>query len=401
MTANYAQRNAGSACVATHGLRIVQAIASVENPAAGTTYCVTRLSETLASMGHAVDLVSTGPPSEDVRGSLRIKSCAASFSGIPVLGRLRFSAEFAHEMARSAAAGALLHSNGLWLMPNVYPGRAARRSGVPLVVSPHGMLAEGALVFSPGKKRIFDALLQRRVLDAVTCFHATAAAEVEEIRAYGLKAPVALIPNGIDVPVAVDRVRKGSLPRTVLYLGRIHPKKGLDRLLVAWSRVEAAHPGWQLRIVGPGENGHDRELQAQANALGLTRVRFEEGVYGDAKAAAYRAADLFVLPTISENFAMVVAEALAAGTPVISTKGAPWGGLVEHRCGWWIDHGPEPLAAALTAAMALPPGELKEMGERGRMWMLSDFSWQRVASSMSDVYRWCLGRGNRPDTIAT
>ena len=114
-------------------------------------------------------------------------------------------------------------------------------------------------------------------------------------------------------------------------------------------------------------------------ALGLTRVSVEGPIYGDAKTAAYREADLFVLPTLNENFGLTVAEALAAGTPAISTKGAPWSGLESEGCGWWIDHGVEPLAAALAHAMALPREALKAMGDKGREWMARDFSWDRVA----------------------
>jgi glycosyltransferase involved in cell wall biosynthesis len=126
--------------------------------------------------------------------------------------------------------------------------------------------------------------------------------------------------------------------------------------------------GHSPREVGPPEAGHDDELRALAMALGLTRVSVEGPIYGDAKTTAYRDADVFVLPTLNENFGLTVAEALAAGTPAISTKGAPWNGLESEGCGWWIDHGVEPLAEALARAMALPREALKEMGDKGREW---------------------------------
>ena len=176
-------------------------------------------------------------------------------------------------------------------------------------------------------------------------------------------------------------------------LGRIHPKKGLDRLVRAWAKVEAAHPEWRLRIVGPDELGHAGELAALAAELKTQRVSIEDSVAGDAKTAAYREADLFVLPTLNENFAITVAEALAAGTPVIATKGAPWRGLQSEGCGWWIDHGVEPLAAALANAMAMRREALQAMGAKGRAWMARDFSWDRVAHDMLDVYRWLALRG--------
>jgi glycosyltransferase involved in cell wall biosynthesis len=286
-------------------------------------------------------------------------------------------------------------------MPTIYPARHAKRHNAPLVQSPRGMLAAAALKFSAQKKRLFAALVQRRALNAVTCFHATSREEMADIRAYGLDAPVAVIPNGIDVPVLDGGTRPDPAgPRTLLYVGRLHAIKGLDRLLEAWARIEARHPEWRLRIVGPSERAHRIELETVATRLKLARVSFEDALFGNAKLAALQAADLLVLPTLNENFAMIVAEALAAGLPVVATKGAPWAGLVEHRCGWWIDHGVEPLVATLTEAMAMPREALAAMGARGRIWMARDFAWERIAGDMLDVYRWCAGRGDRPDCVS-
>jgi glycosyltransferase involved in cell wall biosynthesis len=132
----------------------------------------------------------------------------------------------------------------------------------------------------------------------------------------------------------------------------------------------------------------------------LTRVDVEGPVYGPAKLDAYRQADLFVLPTLNENFGMAVAEALAVGVPVISTKGAPWSGLEREGCGWWIEHGEAPLADALLEATSRPAAALRYMGAQGRRWMARDFSWDRVASDMADVYAWLAGRAPAPATVS-
>ena len=154
-----------------------------------------------------------------------------------------------------------------------------------------------------------------------------------------------------------------------------------------------------VKIVGPAELGHDAELRALAEELKLNRISIELPVYGENKRAVFEGADVFVLSSLNENFAMTVAESLAAGTPVISTKGAPWRGLETERCGWWIEPGVEPLAAALARAMVLPREELAEMGARGRAWMARDFGWETAAEKTLAVYLWLAGRSPRPDHV--
>ena len=379
------------------GMKAVQVVASLENAAAGPSYSVARLAEALAGQGVESRVMSTGAPGCAQRGGARFEAYRADYANAPVLRALKASRALARAIDAAAANGAILHAHGLWLMPNVYPAEAARRHGAPLVLSPRGMLAPRALQFSRAKKAVFSALAQTRTLRAVACFHATADSEVDDVRVAGYGAPVAVLPNGVDIPP--QAARPNGPQRTMLYLGRVHPKKGLDQLLEAWAWLESTHPDWRLRIVGPSEIGHGEVLQAQAGRLGLERVTFEAGLFGDARLEAYREADVFVLPTLSENFGMVVAEALAAGTPVICSKGAPWAGLETERCGWWTDHGAEALAGALGEAMARPRAELAAMGARGRDWMIRDFSWAGVAVRMARVYAWLKAEEDRPPWV--
>lgn len=392
-------------------MQTVQVVASLANESAGTSYTVRRLAEALADRGHNSEIMSVQIPGTNHTAKSSIESgrgwfvqshvLRRDYARWPILRRLGLSSELAHSVKSAVMNGALLHSHGLWLMPNVYAGRAAANSRRSLVVSPHGMLGPAALNFSRHRKRLFWLVAQRRALDAVACFHATAPSEVEDIRAFGLRQPICVVPNGIDLPalpVLSERLAPIS-PRTVLYLGRLHPIKGLDRLVHAWSQIAPSHKDWQLRIVGPSEAGYVEELQRLASRLNAERVQFEDALFGPDKLTAYREAELFVLPTHKENFAMVVAEALAAGTPVVCTKGAPWRGLLENGCGWWIDQGVAPLAACLADAMTRPRRELQTMGLRGRAWMGQEFSWESVAASMERVYLWSLGLGERPDDL--
>jgi glycosyltransferase involved in cell wall biosynthesis len=328
-------------------------------------------------------------------------SCfSRDWSHVPILRDLRCSAGLARALHQLAPKVDVIHDHGLWLMPNVEAGRAALLAGKPFIVAPRGMLAPAALSFSRIKKRIVWAFLQGEVLRRATCIHATSEQEHDEIRDFGLNNPIAIVPNGIDLPEpAVRPVSSTTNGRIVLSLGRLHPKKGLDRLVHAWATIEAAYPAWRLRIVGPDELGYAGKLAALARELKAQRISFGKSVAGDAKIAAYQQADLFVLPTLNENFAITVAEALAVGTPVIATKGAPWRGLESEGCGWWIEHGIEPLAAALANAMAMTREKLQAMGAKGRSWVSRDFSWDRVARDMLDLYRWLALRGELPSTV--
>jgi glycosyltransferase involved in cell wall biosynthesis len=295
------------------------------------------------------------------------------------------------QAALRTASADVVHTHGLWLAPNVY-----RPPGKVFVISPRGMLGPAALAFSRSKKRLMWAAFQGRAARAAALLHATSDQEHDEIRAFGLTNPVAVIPNGIDVPL-LERPASGPI-RTVLTLGRIHPKKNLTGLIRAWSRL-ADRQGWRLRIVGPDEGGHAGELRALVAELGLDDVVVDGPVFGAGKLAAYREADLFVLSTLNENFAMTVAEALAAGTPVVSTKGAPWAGLEAEGCGWWVDHGEAAMTQALAAAMARPAEALAAMGAKGRDWMLRDYSWTRIGRDMLAAYEWAVRGGTPPGTV--
>jgi glycosyltransferase involved in cell wall biosynthesis len=384
--------------------RAAHVIAGLDLVYGGPSYSVPRLCKALATAGVETTLFSVAGGEDGRRDTYEegYRDCrfAWDYARIPILRGLRSSQGLSSALRDVALTADVIHNHGLWLMPNVRAGVAAACNRIPLVVSPRGMLAPAALAFSRVKKRAFWALLQGPTIRGAACIHATSEQEYEEIRSFGLANPVAVIPNGIDLPeLAAQPAAAPVAERVVLSLGRIHPKKGLIFLVHAWSKVEAKFPGWRLKIVGPPEAGHDGELRALATALGLARASFGGPIYGAAKTTAYRDADVFVLPTLNDNFGLTVAEALAAGTSAITTKGAPWSGLESEGCGWWINHGVEPLAAALAQAMALPREALKAMGEKGSKWMVRDFSWDRIARDMLNVYLWLAGRAGPPPAI--
>lgn len=363
----------------------------------GPSYTVPRLTEALGANGWEAQIAALEAPASNTRGGVPISEFGRDTALIPSLAKLGRSRGMSQKLGELGSD--VIHAHGLWMMPSVYAARVAKKTGQPFVLAPRGMLGADALRFSATAKRLFWAFWQQRAVAQVSCFHATAESELEDIRAFGLSAPVAIIPNGVDLPNRTYIAKTTRAP-FVLSLGRLHPKKGLECLISAFSRVATEFPDWRLRIVGMDEGGHSDVLRRAISVAGLEdRVRLEAPVFGQGKFDLMARASLFVLPSLHENFAVTVAESLAVETPVISSKGAPWRGLEDHGCGWWVDHGVEPLAASLRHSMGLTPQARAEMGRRGREWMQSDFAWVSIGERMAEVYDWLLGRGPQPACV--
>jgi len=375
-------------------MRLIHAIPHVDEEASGPSYSTPRLCHALAERGHQVELFSLARG----RAKALCKVVARTFPEGPKIARLGLSDAMRRGLAAAAKGADVLHSHSLWMMPNVYPAWAAARTGAPLVVSPRGALSPVALARSPRRKRLFWDVLQGPAVRQASLIHATSELEYRDVRAFGLAQPVAVIPNGVDVARDNAVGERPAGQRRLLYLGRLHPIKGLNQLLAAWADLRPRFPDWELRLVGPDEGGYGEALRREM-AGGLYGVRFVGAQYGADKRAEYAAAELFVLPSHSENFGMAVAEALAAGRPVVTTTGTPWAGLAEHGCGWRVAPTAEGLGAALAEAMALDREILDAMGARGRDWMARDFGWPRLGEAMETAYRWLLDGGAAPDCL--
>ena len=312
---------------------VIHVVAGLHPSAGGPSRTVVQLTDALARHQElAVTLLTQsliGDPS--VASAAYVKRRMAES---PSRNSLRFGLPVRRELKSLTRlqTPALIHSHGLWTPVNHWASVAARRKSMPLIIQPRGMLEPWALSHKALKKRIAMALFQRRDLESARLLIATAAMEYESIRALGLRQPVAVIPNGVLFGPATGPIDAAiaPLPRrrecTALFLSRVHPKKGILNLLNAWAEV--APQGWRLQIAGPDEGGHLADVMALARKRGIDHaVEYLGELAGEAKAQAFLNADLFVLPTFSENFGVVVAEALAHGLPVITTRGAPWADL--------------------------------------------------------------------------
>lgn len=389
-------------------LRVVQVVASINVETGGPAVSVTRLADQLAGAGLDVRVATLdyrrhGPPAPLLRARLQAVEAdwwAQHFRG--------WSPAFGRTLRAMGAESDVIHGHGLWMFPNREARRAAGAARIPLVISPRGMLEAWSLRRSRWKKRVAWILFERRNLELAAGFHATSAEEALSIRQLGLRQPIAVLPNGVDVPgpeIRGERARlEARFPELrgrewVLFLSRLHPKKGVTELLDAWGAVAGRAADWHLVIAGPGEAGYRAQLERQVAAGRLPRVTLTGPLAGAEKEGAFAGAGVFVLPTHSENFGLVIAEALGRGVPVLTTRAAPWSGIVQEGCGWWIEMRPPELAAALEAALATPREERGRMGQRGRRWIEAQYGWANVAREMQGFYRWLRGGSVQPHCV--
>jgi glycosyltransferase involved in cell wall biosynthesis len=368
----------------------------------GPSHSVVRLTDALAADPNlSVTLVSHSDPTlESIPSSNALvhRETALSSNQAALVSGLVDRGLVKDALARQCVD--LLHIHSIWHLSNHWAMRLAERHWIPLICHPRGMLEPWSLLYRGWKKRLALSLFHRADLERTRGFIATSIMESESIRRMGLRQPVAIIPNGVDFPVTApgaNEARAAGGERIVLFLSRIHPKKGVLVLLKAWAQCAA--PGWRLVLAGPDEGGHLREVMRDVAALGIAdKVTYVGEVRGAGKEAAYRSANLFVLPSFGENFGLVIAEALAYGVPVITTRHTPWSHLETDGCGWWIDAGVEPLVDALRRAMALPDDTRREMGRRGQE-HVARYQWSNTARQTAAFYDWILGQGERPDFV--
>ena len=282
----------------------------------------------------------------------------------------------------------VVHLTGVYNFPTFPTVFWSRCLNKPLIWSPRGALQRWEGSSRVGAKAVWDFLWYHTADRLELTMHVTSEQESLEASARFPKLRMAMIPNGVDVPVDLNRVgRHGEL--RMLFIGRLDPKKGIESLLKACSLVDSAPP-WRLAIAGWGAPEYVSQLNEQVHALGLSgRVEMLGAVVSKEKKELFECSDVALVPSYTENFAIVVAEALAHGVPVIASKGTPWSRLEEMNCGLWVDNDPKSLATAIRSTGTMP---LQDMGLRGREWMQKEFSWASVTNQMLALYNQCARR---------
>ena len=304
----------------------------------------------------------------------------------------------------------ILSTHGLWKYCSVASHQWHRRSGQPYIVHPHGMLEPWALRNAMWKKRIAALLYEHTHLHDAACLRALCEAEEQSIRAYGMRNPICIIPNGVDLPELVESsalevesppIQKFAQGRKVLlYLGRLHPKKNVANLVRAWKQtLDSDAPisnSWILAIAGWGKTAYEQKLQDLAAG---PSVVFVGAQFGAEKNACYRACDAFILPSLSEGLPIAVLEAWAHAKPVLMTPECNLPEGFAAGAALQIGTTPEQIAAGLKQLAEMSDDDRRAMGACGRTLVATKFLWPQIGEQMRSVYDWVLGRGPTPQTV--
>lgn len=361
-------------------MKVIHFIPSIDRKAGGTSSYIQQLAKEL---GKLCELYIVTTPSEN---PTIIKNAQVKF--IPCSWKEKKAMKSAWNKLLREIKPDIVHINCCWLPQCAWAQLWAQESGYKVILSPHGML-EPWIISRHYWTRKLPALLlyQKKAIKKADCLHATAESEKENLLKLGYNNRIEIIANGIDVENIIMRTN-WQRKKQILFLSRIHVKKGIEFLLKAVAELKKELTGYMVHIVGEGDEHYINTLKMECQRLGIeSMINFSGGVYGEQKWSLFRDADVFVLPTYSENFGIVIAEALASGTPVITTNGTPWKELNSQHCGWYTNVGTEPIKTALQSFLSLSIEELKQMGENGRGLIENKYSTKKISQDMFLLYK--------------
>lgn len=367
----------------------VAAACGITPRAGGLYYAVGALYRTLCAQGWSVSVFGD-------RASFSEQDRAfwdpVKVNPYKAFGPLRASYDLYPLLAASNAD--VVHQHGIWLADQKVCSAWGRKSGVPVVISPHGMLDSWALANSAWKKKLIAAWFANRSLNDATCIHALCQSELESVRAYGLRNPVAVIPNGVDLPDLSAASPPIRPEKRLLFMGRLHPKKGVSELIEAWKKCSG---DWKLIIAGWDDGGHEETFRRQAK--GSDSIEFAGPRFGEDKEALLRSVDAFILPSFSEGLPMTVLEAWSYGLPVLMT---PFCNLPEgfkHQAAVKIEPDRDSIFQGLETVFAMSDEQRRSLGVNGRRLVEDNFTWSKIAEQMGKVYEWCLTGGDAPECM--
>ncbi len=379
-------------------MRILQIVPSVALSAGGVARVVIDLSTALAQNGHTVDLVTLeNPPG----GEFTIPDLPHLIRhDFRALGLLRHLVYHYSKINNLIAQADVVHIHGLWQPANYQIWKACRRIGKPVVLTVHGMLDPWSMNYHWLRKQLYYGFREQALIEGATLLHFTA--ELEKQKAspwYSDATPTVVIPpvvctEDFDRLPAPDEYKKTfpqlkDVKNFVLFIGRIHPKKGLETLISAFARYAPQDPDMSLVIAGPGEPAYRYSLVQLIDRLGISaRVHMLDAVNGRPKYELYRGAILFATISYQENFGVVFAESLSCKTPVLMTQGVDiYPDILEQKIGFITEPKIDLATQALSDILLKNRDKLTEFGERGRQWVLNTLSPQAVAERWVAEYQ--------------
>lgn len=362
-------------------MKVIHFIGSIDKLAGGTTAYMQLLAKELQ---HYTELIIAAGMSEK---PVKIEGVKTHFFDISLKNALNWEKEFTAFLKLEKPD--LVHINGIW-MPQLWIfQKAAQKQDIKVILTPHGMLEPYILNRHPLKKKIALALYQDKAIKRANIIHATANSELQQIQKLGYNQQAAIIPNGVDlseINTSKNWENKSNQTFNILFLSRVHPKKGIEFLINAIAQIK--NPKIQITIAGEGNLEYINSLKKLSKSQNVdNQFNFIGGIYGNKKWELYQNSDLFVLPTYSENFGIVIAEALAVGLPVITTTGTPWNELNDFNCGWWIDLTVENLVNTINHASGKNIDELKIMGENGQKLIKEKYDIKAIAKQFYELYK--------------
>ena len=294
----------------------------------------------------------------------------------------------------------LIQIQSMWDLPYHKVILEARKQNIPYIVTPRGMLEPWSLSQKKWKKKLAWWLYQRNDVQKSVCVFTTAKMEAEHVSNLGITTCKVVIPNGIETDAYPCKSSVEGVKKQVLFLSRVHVKKGIELLFEAWKRLHSDYVDWQLLVIGNGEAEYIHSLENRVESLGLKdSIKILPPVFGEAKIKVYQESALFCLPSFSENFGMVIAEAMSCGTPVITTTNCPWEILNETNTGWCVDLSVDNLERALREAMGMDANALYDMGQRASKLIYDNFDYRSVTRKTLRLYEWLLNSGEKPEFV--
>lgn len=345
-------------------------------------------------MAQGVEAVMLMPPLT-AGGSLIREDIPVCYTRRPLDRRFEYTPSLSRTLAGIKEVE-LYHIQGLWQHLGHGVAAYARKKNIPYIITLHGMLYPQVLTASSTLKKMALSLYQKNDLLKAACVHATCGEEYHHYRALGLMNPVAMIANPVDVKT--DTIASPG-QRRVGYLGRVHRRKNIERMLYAWQRLGGLTDGKEVVIIGDGDAEYLRFLKEEVSRLQLKNIIFTGFLTGDEKEKAVRSLSYLMVPSDFENFGMIIPEALQLGIPVIASKGTPWQELESRQAGWWVDNDLDTLTETLAIALNTPEDERIRMGENGQRLVREGYATDVIAKKTVRLYRWILDGGERPEFV--